>query len=783
MSLKNYFTRVMVVLLLLGVTQAKAQTITIIDAPAGYDGLFAGFDLFYATIEEANYWRIIDNSGTHTVAKVEGTTVTTYDIPVQYQGSGLGTTETHFQIGNEIFFIGQKNGSDHGLLKIDGDSLIDIPAPAGLTQVLSPIHTEGDTAFLMVGDNTQYGQIAKFDGTTLTLVPFPSGYASNGSNGAYDYAIPFNGDLFFLAKSNSGNGRLLKYMGGNLTEIPMPSSHANGFGVEENDTTQVLRLGGALYFKSRNNSSINEMLHFDGSTLTAIPDQHGQFHLIGNGFQYVLGKIGNDGFVWYRHLGGQFLYKINGTTQTVVNLPAAVGALQSAQKFGDRLFFRHHNGGSTKLTIFDGTSFVEIDTPPAVDVNSGGFQFVIGQIDSTYYLSYKGHPGSNHFLYTLKDTTVTEVDVNGTFTSGSTGLNVGYPAQSVTFNDHYFFPYLENVGTNSLKIHTSGVDSLADVDLPSPYIGLTDANDFVNAVAFNNSLHVPVFELSGNSDLMIFAPCKTPSDMVASNLTETSASLTWTPSPDALTYKVRWKTPGNPGWSSMFLPGSTDSLAAAGLTADTRYHYTIQSRCAHGWGNISARTKFRTTNGPCEEPTGLTALNVQATKAKLGWTADSNAVKVQLRHRMVGDSVWSQKTIDVNRTHFWINGLTLSTSYEWQMKTICSFSGNYTSDWTTMEQFTTQSFKTAADHLNFSSAEEQVNVFPNPSQGVLHINGLDGLNQVSLYLFDNTGRLVLSQENTKEAQLSWQLDHLPAGLYFLRVQSEEGMLNQKLILQ
>ena len=64
---------------------------------------------------------------------------------------------------------------------------------------------------------------------------------------------------------------------------------------------------------------------------------------------------------------------------------------------------------------------------------------------------------------------------------------------------------------------------------------------------------------------------------------------------------------------------------------------------------------------------------------------------------------------------------------------------------------------------------EDVLVFPNPSEGILHIKGLSSA--ANLELYDVQGQLLLVKETTKEKE-DLDLTNLPTGLYFLEVQTD-----------
>lgn len=74
---------------------------------------------------------------------------------------------------------------------------------------------------------------------------------------------------------------------------------------------------------------------------------------------------------------------------------------------------------------------------------------------------------------------------------------------------------------------------------------------------------------------------------------------------------------------------------------------------------------------------------------------------------------------------------------------------------------------------------QQVQLYPNPTEDLLMIS-LDGLFAQSLALYDLQGRLIQMDE-TAFQQKKLSLGHLPAGLYVLRIQTEKGWYQQRIM--
>lgn len=93
------------------------------------------------------------------------------------------------------------------------------------------------------------------------------------------------------------------------------------------------------------------------------------------------------------------------------------------------------------------------------------------------------------------------------------------------------------------------------------------------------------------------------------------------------------------------------------------------------------------------------------------------------------------------------------------------------------------------DNLSFSNttsiesadvANEKMRIYPNPAKGELFINIQPGVIVQKMYLADIIGRIVMTQEgNIQKINLS----HLRAGNYFLKLQTKEGSVVKKIVVE
>ena len=164
--------------------------------------------------------------------------------------------------------------------------------------------------------------------------------------------------------------------------------------------------------------------------------------------------------------------------------------------------------------------------------------------------------------------------------------------------------------------------------------------------------------------------CDVPTGLSTSNITETTASASWTAVTDADDYTIQFRQTGTSSWTNGVIAGTSASLT--GLTASTSYEIQVRSNCSFGSSAYSSSSNFTTaTPAPvCDAPTGLSTSSVTETTATASWNAATNATGYTIQFRQVGASSWTSSAISTTAAN--LTGLTASTNYEVQIRTNCA---------------------------------------------------------------------------------------------------------------
>jgi hypothetical protein len=168
--------------------------------------------------------------------------------------------------------------------------------------------------------------------------------------------------------------------------------------------------------------------------------------------------------------------------------------------------------------------------------------------------------------------------------------------------------------------------------------------------------------------------CGNTSSLSATSITTNSATLNWAAVTGFSSYNVRYKPTSSSTWTTT--TSTTNSRAISGLTASTAYEFQIQTVCSGASGTYTASANFATLT-PCGNTSSLSATSITTNSATLNWSSVSGVTSYNVRYKPTISSTWTTTTSTTNSRA--ISGLTASTSYEFQVQTVCSgASGTYT---------------------------------------------------------------------------------------------------------
>lgn len=173
-------------------------------------------------------------------------------------------------------------------------------------------------------------------------------------------------------------------------------------------------------------------------------------------------------------------------------------------------------------------------------------------------------------------------------------------------------------------------------------------------------------------------PCAAAvSGLASSNITTTSATVSWNAMTGANGYIVEYKPSSSSTWT--VLPQTAFTTASlTSLASGTAYDWRVKAVCNCDVNSPYATASFSTLI-VCGTPGSLSSSNISATGATVSWSAVSGATNYSVDYRVSGAGSWTSAGT-VTTTSATLTGLLSSTTYEWQVRANCpGNSGPYAS--------------------------------------------------------------------------------------------------------
>ncbi len=280
---------------------------------------------------------------------------------------------------------------------------------------------------------------------------------------------------------------------------------------------------------------------------------------------------------------------------------------------------------------------------------------------------------------------VTSVDANGQYAGrgfGSQTIDLASFGEAVwsTTNLNSYGP---ETGTSFASPLVSGaigllysspclsLKAIADSDPASAALLVKDY--LFQGVVKDASLNGKVFAegwLNINNSIQLYlnacSDCNPPTGLIAENITDTQATLSWKINDSITRVDLRWRISGQGSWTEVL--DTTPSLLLNNLQACTTYEVQLRAFCGEtdlGYGD----SYFFKTDGCCEPPFDVEPILINSDRALLAWTPLLAAQSYNVRYRPLGSTEWQ-----INSTpsaSLFIFGLQNCTQYEAQVQTDC----------------------------------------------------------------------------------------------------------------
>jgi hypothetical protein len=182
----------------------------------------------------------------------------------------------------------------------------------------------------------------------------------------------------------------------------------------------------------------------------------------------------------------------------------------------------------------------------------------------------------------------------------------------------------------------------------------------------------------------------------------------------------------------------------------------------------------------CTIPDGLESSGILSASTQLNWNPVAIATDYRVRYKISGNNPWTN--ISTTSHSVQLADLLPSTTYVWQVRTICQALPLIGSDWSPQVSFTTAQLRVE------NAATDFFECYPNPSQGLSIVTWkqpVSGFTRLDLFgaLNQHIGSIV--EEFTEAGIYRRQIDlsNLNSGIYYLRLRSNGMEVIRMLVIE
>ena len=296
----------------------------------------------------------------------------------------------------------------------------------------------------------------------------------------------------------------------------------------------------------------------------------------------------------------------------------------------------------------------------------------------------------------------------------------------------------------------------------------------------------------------------TPTGLFTSNVIHNRATINWDNMNSALCfvdqYRIQYREVGASSWSQKTMSGPVGSCNFASqktdklilnLTANTNYEYQMKAwYCGGGASSWSGIETFTTLDN-CPNVGNLAVYGATPTKATFTWDASNGVYSfVRLKARVdsisnptgadffqIGGAGVSYGTNTKNK-----NGLTPGETYRGQARTYCDPNGGpwKSLSWTPLVYWTQPT-----QRIEGGNSIAHLDVYPNPSKDVFNITFTsEKVQDLRVRVLNVVGEEIISdalQQYIGEYTKQINLEDNAKGIYFLEIETNEGVINKKKI--
>lgn len=310
----------------------------------------------------------------------------------------------------------------------------------------------------------------------------------------------------------------------------------------------------------------------------------------------------------------------------------------------------------------------------------------------------------------------------------------------------------------------NAVSGSYDYEIYYSFYDMADPLTVIEVTPGNYSVGVAGTDVSD----CVVPSCPAPSNITASSISHSSATLSWTGGTGSFIYELTQSGLTTPLVSTT----PTASASLTGLTPSTHYFFQVAEVCAPGDTSIWMNYEFDTDScsmviagNPTATITNVTQVDGTVT---FDWSSSSN---------FTGYSIDFGNGQNTSGT-----GTTATTTY--------TANGSYTAALTLYNDCDTITQNVTVFMSGISIDEvgvaRSITMFPNPTSGLVNVQvSLFEAGDVELSVLNALGQVVASHEasTSNELQHTFDLSAMASGTYVVRVSTAQGLMQKTVVVR
>ena len=449
----------------------------------------------------------------------------------------------------------------------------------------------------------------------------------------------------------------------------------------------------------------------------------------------------------------------------------------------------HWNGGNAVQGLVDATSTffdIVVDPPSALPRNFPLQWVAVNE-------AWEFLPNNPASSYQINPISYIPIVAGQNIWSNANGDILGYGSTldvNISSTNTYFANY------NGVCTTSSSYDSITII---VNYCGCTDpsaGNYDANATVDDGSCTY----VNGCTDAA-------PTGLFVDGIISTRAVINWDNMNSSTCtvdqYRIRYQEVGTSSWTQKTMGGPVGSCVwgnqridklLLNLTGGTTYEYQMKAWYCGGGSSAWTGLSTFTTADNCPNVGNLAISGVNPTKATFTWD-DSNGAYAFVRLKSRVDSISNPTGSDWFQIGgFGVNygtytkdkyGLTPGETYRAQARAFCDPNGGaYNSlAWTALVTWT----QPTSNRIDGANAISNLDIYPNPSRDIFNVSFTsEDVQDLKVRILNLIGEELVNEdlqqfigEYTKQIDLT----NNAKGIYFLEIETKDGVINKKLILQ